>query len=221
MQRRSTKPLSPKLERKLASYALAAGAAGGALIVASPAEARVVYTPLHMNALAASPVDVDGDGHPDFAVSIAYYCQAACIASLFASVLSPGSDVGIQVGKSGPQSADARKTGGRIGPEKNFAPRHAFMAIGRTTQGSFFSSGSWANVKSRYLGLKFLVGDETHYGWARLNVRVSYDGFIELHPTLTGYAYETIPDKAIVAGDEGTGATSLGHLALGAAAKKR
>ena len=45
------------------------------------------------------------------------------------------------------------------------------------------------------------------------------DRFFELKVVLSGYAYETIPDKPIIAGDEGAGA-SLGRLALGAAGKK-
>ena len=64
---------------------------------------------------------------------------------------------------------------------------------------------------------------EVHYGWARLNARAGA-------ATLTGYAYETIPDKPIPAGvfetappesgatsTEGANAGSLGALARGAA----
>jgi hypothetical protein len=94
--------------------------------------------------------------------------------------------------------------------------------------------GPWANggkgVKNRYLGLKFFVKGKVHYGWARLNVSA---GFCGLGGTLTGYAYETIPGKAIIAGQtkgpdddaQPIGAThpspapkpaTLGILALGA-----
>jgi len=68
----------------------------------------------------------------------------------------------------------------------------------RSKHTSFF--GPWANggkgVKNRYLGLKFFVKGKVHYGWARLNV-VARGG---IAGTLTGYAYETIPGKAIIAG---------------------
>jgi hypothetical protein len=37
-----------------------------------------------------------------------------------------------------------------------------------------------------------------HFGWARLNVNCVYPKAIRA--TLTGYAYETIPNKAIIAG---------------------
>ena len=57
---------------------------------------------------------------------------------------------------------------------------------------SFF--GPFANVTNRYLGFKFLIDGQVHYGWARLTV-TSYYGV-----TLTGYAYETIPNKTILEG---------------------
>jgi hypothetical protein len=62
------------------------------------------------------------------------------------------------------------------------------------------TGGNWIDVKNRYLGLKFYIHGKIHYGWARLSV-----SFTEFHQgrikaILTGYAYETIPDKAIVAG---------------------
>jgi hypothetical protein len=44
--------------------------------------------------------------------------------------------------------------------------------------------------------LKFQVKGETHYGWARLSVQLN-EGFTV---TLTGYAYETVPNKPIIAG---------------------
>jgi hypothetical protein len=58
-------------------------------------------------------------------------------------------------------------------------------------------AGRWVNVRSRYLGLKFRIKGKVHYGWARLNVTV---GNSRITSTLTGYAFETIPNKPIVTG---------------------
>jgi hypothetical protein len=69
-------------------------------------------------------------------------------------------------------------------------------------------------VIGRYLGLAFQKNGKTHFGWARLNVG-------PCGTALTGYAYETIPGKPIVAGDIGISAQlvpdppTLGVLALG------
>jgi hypothetical protein len=121
----------------------------------------------------------------------------------------------VQRGKHGEGNANARKTGGEIGPEQNFSGDRERMAELTWNQGGTTSQfGSWINVKARYLGLRFILGRETHYGWARLNIH--FDTPRTIKATLTGYAYETIPDKPIVAGDEGKAAKSLGHLALGA-----
>jgi hypothetical protein len=67
-------------------------------------------------------------------------------------------------------------------------------------------NGAWVNVTDRYLGLRFQVSGRTHYGWARLNVQLHQDGTCEFRDScyfsalLTGYAYETIPGKSIIAG---------------------
>jgi hypothetical protein len=45
--------------------------------------------------------------------------------------------------------------------------------------------------------LRFQIKGKTHYGWARLNVSVHK---LSIVATLTGYAYETIPNKSIIAG---------------------
>jgi hypothetical protein len=84
------------------------------------------------------------------------------------------------------------------------------------------------NVRNRYLGLRFVIHGKIHYGWARLSVKVTRT---EVLATLTGYAYETIPNKPILAGEKkesivdrpGTALTAptpepatLGALAMGA-----
>jgi hypothetical protein len=62
--------------------------------------------------------------------------------------------------------------------------------------------GPWLNggkgVKNRYLGLKFQIKGRVHFGWARISVTTLPNRLF--FATLTGYAYETIPNKAIVAG---------------------
>jgi len=88
--------------------------------------------------------------------------------------------------------------------------------------------GRWLHVKLAYLGVKFLIKGKTHFGWARVKVDTQQKPFAA---TLTGYAYETIPGKPIIAGAtkgpddaEPTAALSshtpepatLGALALGA-----
>jgi hypothetical protein len=80
--------------------------------------------------------------------------------------------------------------------------------------------GEWINggkgVKDHYLGLKFLINTAVHYGWARLNFKYQRNSG-PFAATLTGYAYETIPNKAITTGKTHANGAALGGLALGAA----
>ena len=85
-----------------------------------------------------------------------------------------------------------------------------------STSGSRWS-GLWANhgkgFKHRYLGLKFYVNGKAHYGWARLTTDLDEKNFA----VMTGYAYETIPNKPIITGKtHGGNEATLGRLAQGA-----
>jgi hypothetical protein len=100
--------------------------------------------------------------------------------------------------------AVALRAGERIGPARIFGG--ADILVAHTTQFGKGSSSTnwldqWANrgkgLKDRYLGLKFMISGTVHFGWARVTVTTSGKTFTT---TLTGYAYETIPNKPIIAG---------------------
>jgi len=90
--------------------------------------------------------------------------------------------------------------------------------ISGTVQGPFATQPG-----DHYLGLKFDIGGEAHYGWAILNDVVGSVGG-EQSLTLKGWAYETIAGKSILAGQTFSSdnavpePASLVQLALGAAA---
>jgi hypothetical protein len=72
--------------------------------------------------------------------------------------------------------------------------------------------------------LSFLIKGKTHYGWARLSANILKAAFDDdVTAILTGYAYETIPGKAIITGEtkeldeSAPDPGSLGSLAAGAA----
>jgi hypothetical protein len=48
--------------------------------------------------------------------------------------------------------------------------------------------------RGAYLGLKFVINGVTHYGWAHVS-KVDHN-----QATLTGYAYETVPNTALATG---------------------
>jgi hypothetical protein len=56
--------------------------------------------------------------------------------------------------------------------------------------------GGFTGKTDKYVGLKFKIGSQTHYGWARLDARDD-----DRQYTLKDFAYENTPDKSILAGD--------------------
>jgi hypothetical protein len=203
---RKTANLSESIHHQLNVYALAASAAGvGALALALPAEAKIVYTPSDTVigfSHSGLRLDLNHDHVVDF---VLHHSSGSSFTSMWVGSYHHRS-TNLVVAKPGPFGPDARalRAGVSIGPAITFATnsialmgQRLFNANGTTSQ----FNGPWANggkgVKNHYLGLKFVIRGKVHYGWARLTVTPNGKFFTE---TLTGYAYETIPGKAIIAG---------------------
>ena len=217
--------LPESLHKHLNAYALAASAAGvGALALVQPAEARIVYTPTHHIITQGHPYDLDvnNDGRPDFRLSNgATTGGTSCgnSSGMGASGLRSGYNSIVGKDISFHQSASALPAGVTIGAANQSRGSMAGVRYNFCNKTSRFY-GQWSNggkgVKNRYLGLKFYIGKQAHYGWARLNFAVLHHE-PEFKATLTGYAYETIPNKSIKAGQtHGRDEATLGRLAQGA-----
>lgn len=61
-----------------------------------------------------------------------------------------------------------------------------------------YTNSQWCGVTDKYLGLRFNIGGNTHYGWARLDVGTDPSNWL-----IKDYAYNSVPDEGILAGDEG------------------
>jgi len=198
-------------------YALAASAAGvGLLALAQPSEAKIVYTKAHVviGTNHIYDLDLNHDGLADFKIDNHSFFTDTIVATLSAfAARSDNRVVGAQTHTGFPYSAYALKPGATIGPKQPFSGGWMAWSDGANR------AGRWANVRGRYLGLKFSIKGKIHYGWARLNVTVDKS---KITATLTGYAYETIPNKPINAGktkepDHASGElATLGLLAGGA-----
>lgn len=191
--------LSHALHAQLNMYAIAASAAGvGVLALAQPATAKVVYTPVHqiIGANGVYNLNLNHDRTVDFLIQQWNYQNWSSNNQLLAD---PAVGNGV-MGKE--YIASALASGASIGPNQTFIAGESngevMLSVTHTTTGGpSFVHGPWANVRNRYLGLKFQISGETHYGWARLSVRRQQFHFTAL---LTGYAYETEPNTAIKAG---------------------
>lgn len=231
---RAAENLAAKLERSLVAYAAAAGAAGvGIIAMARSADAKVIYTPAYEQISLGEHYDLDlnGDRVTDFTI-LGYSggFPSDFEYELDAQPVRGNALEGHSSHPGGIELASALVRGSSISSQKTFESRFAAVMGGFFYfLGSTFTKGQWVNVKHKYLGLKFVIDGQTHFGWARLNVKVDISRRpVQITGTLTGYAYETIPNKPIVAGNRGstTGQgpeaepVSLGHLALGAAGER-
>jgi hypothetical protein len=223
---RKTFRFSDSFLHELNKYALAASAAGvEVLALAQPAQAKVVYTSTH-KWLRLNPyvsIDLNHDGVNDFYFSLYSHSSVFNGTSLrmlqVKRVSRPRNQVYSLLSSSYAVAAALPK-GTKIGPERGFQ-NHLSMAIMFAVGNGYnmpISLGPWRKVtKQAYLGLRFVIKGKIHYGWARLgHIRTKPAGAL-----LTGYAYETIPNKPIITGKtKGPDVitvqpTTLGRLALG------
>ncbi len=222
---RSTTILSATLDHRLTAYVAAATAAGVSMLAAAPAAASVVYTPANI-AIGTSgyAIDLNHDGIPDFTLNIAVIGESDGIIDILNLRLDvPGNGVrpsGQLAGEAG-----ALPQGARVGPLKSFTSAlSSYGGVAMYARGQFshtgvkssFSNGPWVKQTNKFLGLRFLIGDRFHYGWARLTTTTS-------GTVLTGYAYESDPGHQILAGQisgneeqpEFVAPMTLGELARG------
>jgi hypothetical protein len=207
--------LAESVHQQLNLYAMSATAAGvGMLALAHPAEAKIVYTPAHQTITSGGTlqIDLNHDGIMDFGV-VNFYSSTihgtGSISHVAAYLNAFGSQKGNQVRAKGTTLffASALPAGRNVGHGRRFAGK-AGMESCSAEAGNLHSSGAWRNVRSRFLGLKFLIKGKTHYGWARLDVSRSR---CSITATLTGYAYETVPNKPIVTGQK-QGSARIGSV---------
>jgi hypothetical protein len=189
---RTKTAVHPKLEKSLAAYFAAIGAAGAGVLAAQPAQAKVVYTPAN-TVISETQVDLNHDGVADFTIGLFPGYYGTHTELMDATPLVQGNAIrsnggGAAVGFFGVPVGPGQKFG-----TTSYSGHGVFMAgFFQYSHTSFF--GPWANATNRYLGFKFLIDGQVHFGWARLTVS-SINGAV-----LTGYAYETIPNKAIIEG---------------------
>ena len=199
---RTAVDLPRPVHQRLNMYALAASAAGvGMLAVVPPSEAKIVYTPAHIKITPnhTIPLDLNHDGTKDFTFrNVLSTTSVGSFRSDRLSILPQNANEiwGHRTGAGG-HYASALAAGIKVGPAEAFSTGSRSMAYGRDDVSSYYCQGKWNGVQKRYLGLKFTIHGKTHFGWARLNVTCN---LFKINAVLTGYAYETMPNKAIITG---------------------
>jgi hypothetical protein len=186
--------VTDSVHKQMNIFAIAAAAIVTVLALASPAQAKIVYTEVNisLDVNSSHNIDLNGDGVTDFTIST-FFNRSSCHLNEGVSE-TPASGNGV-VGA----PPAALKAGELIGPSQTFYQGEGGMAHKVCGDGADHHcvcdppGGTWFDVNSRYLGLMFQVNGETYYGWARLE-----DGLYTA--TLVSFAYQTIPGKPIKAG---------------------
>jgi hypothetical protein len=203
-QPRTTADLRQSIIRQLNMYGLAASAAGVGILALAPAsQAKIVYTPTHqvIGPGGSYQLDLNHDGITDFTILESETSAAGKHSNCLCVAPAPGRANGVWgfLSVYGVEYALALKQGTAISGAGRFRRQgHKGIGMIRTINSRTQPIGDWINVTDRYLGLQFHIHGTYHYGWARLSARVT--GSYKNQAVLTGYAYETIPNKSIVAG---------------------
>jgi len=206
-----------RVNSRLSKHLLAYAAVAGAGLAACPqqAEAEVVYTPVISRVGVDYYIDLNHDGINDFKIHSSYISG---FGDVQVAPLQVGNRVVVQRScfDRGVCAADLA-AGVVIGQHSPFHDSNRkFLA----DMNSFYSYGPWIHQNDGYLGFVFQIDGKEHFGWARIQFN-SFFCFACI-AGIRGFAYETNPGKAIVAGDTGQSdrdslrPISLGMLALGA-----
>ena len=209
----SAKKTSPNdLNRHVGQYALAAAVAGVSMLaLVEPAVGEVVVTrktiPIPMGTV-AMPISVKismaNNGVDNFVFGMTNSSNPL-EPNRFLAVGGDNPTDGVLGTSAFYANASALPRGAKIGPMDNinefFGSNVGLMAVSYTA-GSRISKGNWAgHLKNRYLGVRFRINGESHYGWIRVTVTSSSQkGAPFMTATITAYAYETVANKAILAG---------------------
>lgn len=233
---RTAATLNANLESRLLSYGAAAAAAGVSLVaLVQPSEAKVVFTPANQTIArnVLYTLDLNNDGIGDFTISnigtdfdIGRKIQntnGSSYTSVFMRAYAVAKTNRVW-GTGGLQSVLAK--GVTLSSKGQFNQIGGLMGhISSHNDGNIYQ-GPWApkggSVTNKFVGLKFMINGQVHYGWARFDVKLrNAENGGGGHALLTGYAYETVANKPIVTGkttgpDVEIMPATLGHLALGA-----
>lgn len=214
--------LSGTAEHGLRLYSLAAAAASvSALALAQPAEGEIIITnktiPIHANTVVL--LDLNGDGVNDFVFALSHYTIGnTSYNNLYVSQAHSPSVGNNVIGKS--YFASAMLRGAKIGPGGPFIHTYAHYGIpieksvlctqncGGKSGYSFDQGleGKWGGGHpNRFIGVKFQIHGQTHFGWVRLTVTVKHKGNGKgptgtFSATITEYGYESVANKSCGAG---------------------
>jgi hypothetical protein len=187
--------MNNKTTKKLAAYS---ALAAGVVAVGGTAEAQIIYTDVNPDQTWTADhqldLDLNSDGITDFtfligvgagrnALRVAPEIGNEMLGSLQGNFFYPFAMNLNQPINDAQTIWNGTKNGG-----------YMTMAWVYTAGGSY---GNWLNATDKYIGLRFFVGANLHYGWARFTVLANAAG---ITVTFKDYAYNSVAEQGLLAG---------------------
>jgi len=213
---------SQTLTEKISAYGAMAAA-----ILAIPKQSdaqTIIYTDVNPDTLIHNGgyvLDLNGDAVPDFLLahesnSGADYAVVKNYGSN--SVINLQDTINIGIYSFNFPSPDTLISGDTINANRNWlhitsptstssssSSSSQYFILGAINTNYGISGGNWFDKGEFYMGLRFKANGNTYYGWARLVLGEGASNIV-----LKDYAYNSIPDSGIIAGQKwGTGIPNI------------
>src|SRR6202011_5885950 len=195
-------------ENAIAAYALAAGAAGVAtLALVTPAEATPVCKTLSAELTYTATFAFDPANQPvaPFNIAQSYHTFSTLTSTGVNRGFFTRNLPGAEVVVSSKGLVTDLALGARIGPGGQFGKGRSYGLIFTFTPNSGATShhhrGNLRFSQTNYFGFRFLISDQAHYGWVRLESTIIRGGRTpSIDTKIMAYGYESTPNAAILAG---------------------
>ena len=188
--------MKKNLQSRISKYT----AVAGAVVSAAGAQAQVVYTDVNPdyshdapqnNGFAIYPLDLNNDQTVDFVIaSRDTVTPNATVRLTLAAPYGAGNAVAGE-NPAGYDYALALDINSMVDSTLNWIAATNTMAYNNNSANPY--DENWNGVTDKYLGLKFVVGANTHYGWARLDSYAIGDSIV-----VKDYAFNATPNVGIM-----------------------
>lgn len=191
------------LKERLLKYS----ALASATLAALPSQAAVVYTDIQDVTLTTTAnhfLDLNNDGIDDYQIMWVNFAsgRGGLLMPLngnqaLGSVTGTSSSYFYPKALSFGNMISGGQTVWNSGGYQTLAGMGIYTSSGVVYYSGYY--GNWFGATNKYLGLRFKVGTNWHFGWVRMDVGATAD-FL----TVKDFAFENVPNTGILAGDMGT-----------------
>lgn len=172
------------------AFTASAVAGVGMMLIPPPAEASIVYSGAQngkevkviSGVVQTQTVDLNGDGNAEFTFGMTFSSTS------FNQKLAVSSAGTARVIKNNTKPA-------RLDGNYTVSSLKVFDAVNNDDLASAYDNGNFRD-KQGFLGVKFTISNETHFGW--IQYKANSDASVG---TILDWAYENIPGRAIRTGD--------------------